>query len=102
MSKMGGPGIFLAQFLREEAPYDTLNLGDHVGDDPAAVASNRSRLSDWLGAGADPLWLDQVHGVRVVEADDWRPGVEADALVARRDVGGQEILATVFGAGGVV
>ena len=65
------------------APYDTLNLGDHVGDDPDAVAENRRRLAAMLALPSAPLWLNQVHGTRVVEADDWRPGVEADALVAR-------------------
>lgn len=65
-------------------PYGTLNLGEHVGDDPVAVANNRSRLTDWVGAGTAPLWLNQVHGVRVIEADDWQPGIEADALIARR------------------
>lgn len=49
-------------------PYDTFNLGDHVGDDPAAVAANRARLARMLPA--PPRWLRQVHGVRVVDADD--------------------------------
>ena len=65
------------------APFDTLNLGDHVGDDPDAVAENRQRLAAMLSLPSAPLWLNQVHGTRVVEADDWQPGIEADALVAR-------------------
>ncbi len=47
------------------APFDALNLKAEVGDDPAAVALNRSRLQGWIGAR--PLRLDQVHGV-VVQA----------------------------------
>ncbi len=49
-------------------PYASLNLGTAVGDDPAAVAENRRRFADRLG-GAQPLWLRQVHGARVVKAD---------------------------------
>lgn len=49
------------------SPYDTFNLGDHVEDDPAAVAENRRLLSDALGC--KPAWLSQVHGVNVVDAD---------------------------------
>ncbi|MDR9437838.1 MAG: laccase domain-containing protein, partial [Thiohalophilus sp.] len=39
-------------------PYDSLNPASHVGDDPAAVATNRARL----GLPAEPGWLQQVHG----------------------------------------
>jgi YfiH family protein len=46
-------------------PFATLNLGDHVGDQPAAVRENRQRLSQWLPA--PPVWLTQVHGTRVLE-----------------------------------
>lgn len=49
------------------APFDSCNLGDHVGDAPAAVAENRRRLQQLLGCR--PAWLQQVHGVQVVEAD---------------------------------
>ena len=52
-----------------QGPFDSLNLGGHVGDDPAAVAVNRQRWSD-LMAPARPLWLRQVHGAEVVEAAD--------------------------------
>jgi polyphenol oxidase len=48
-------------------PFDTFNLGDHVGDDPAAVASNRARLAEAIGLGPDGIvWMNQVHGDRVV------------------------------------
>lgn len=49
------------------APYQALNLGDHVGDAPAAVAENRRRLTDTFAI--QPAWLKQVHGLVVAEAD---------------------------------
>jgi hypothetical protein len=60
-------------------PYDTLNLGDHVGDDPAAVAGNRRRLVAALGLPAEPRWLSQVHGTFAVDAAVLGVGCEADA-----------------------
>ncbi len=65
-------------------PFDTFNLGDHVGDDPAAVATNRKRLAEAIGLGADRLiWMNQVHGdrVEVVSGPRAEPVEEADALV---------------------
>ncbi len=50
------------------APYDSLNLGDHVGDNAAAVAANRSLLKQGHGLPAEPVWLKQVHGIAVVDA----------------------------------
>jgi YfiH family protein len=50
-------------------PWDSLNLGVHVGDDPAAVAENRRRLRHTLGLPSEPIWLDQVHGTAVVHID---------------------------------
>jgi YfiH family protein len=59
-------------------PYDSLNLGDHVGDDEAAVAENRRRLASQLQAR--PVFLKQVHGCGVVRlARDTPDGTEADA-----------------------
>jgi polyphenol oxidase len=78
------------------APYATANLGDHVGDDPGAVAENRRRIAgalDGLLPGPpDPaawIWLRQVHGRRVVNADAPSPPAErvppeADAAVTAR------------------
>ncbi|HSV79310.1 MAG TPA: laccase domain-containing protein, partial [Ramlibacter sp.] len=60
------------------APYDTLNLGDHVGDDPARVAENRRRFAAALRAR--PVFLQQVHGWDVARvAADTPDGTQADA-----------------------
>jgi YfiH family protein len=67
---------------RSAAPYASLNLGAHVGDDAAAVAGNRQRLRAALGLPAEPLWLAQVHGTCVVDAD--RAGLDV-ATVPRAD-----------------
>ncbi len=65
-------------------PFDTFNLGDHVGDDPVAVAANRARLAAAIGLGADRLvWMNQVHSdrVEVVDAPRDTPVPDTDALV---------------------
>jgi purine-nucleoside/S-methyl-5'-thioadenosine phosphorylase / adenosine deaminase len=65
-------------------PYASFNLGDHVGDDPAAVAANRRRLADATGLAPDAvIWMEQIHGVTVQVVDRPRTGpVEAtDGLV---------------------
>jgi YfiH family protein len=49
--------------------YAALNLGQHVGDDPLAVAENRRRVAVGLQLPAEPLWLSQVHGTTVLNAD---------------------------------
>jgi polyphenol oxidase len=64
------------------APWGELNLGEHVGDDPEAVAANRALFKARIGAA--PVYLRQVHGARLVRvgARDARPGAathEADA-----------------------
>lgn len=66
-----------------QAPYDSLNLGDHVGDRPEHVAANRLRLAALLPS--EPAWLSQVHGIRVVDAATATPGSapQADASVSR-------------------
>ncbi|MDT3711188.1 MAG: peptidoglycan editing factor PgeF [Pseudomonadaceae bacterium] len=47
-------------------PFDSFNLGDHVGDDPSAVAWNRQHLQDLLGCR--PAWLSQVHSSTAIKA----------------------------------
>jgi polyphenol oxidase len=52
------------------APYDTLNLGGAVGDEPAAVAENRRLTGRACGLDDGQLaWMRQVHGVAVRYAD---------------------------------
>jgi YfiH family protein len=65
------------------APFDSLNLGAHVGDAPDAVQSNRQRLRDALQLPAEPCWLNQVHGTAVIEAGVWSTPPAADACIAR-------------------
>ncbi len=77
------PGVMSLMTTRaggvSAAPWDSFNLGDHVGDDPDHVAANRARLRQQLPA--EPGWLKQVHSATVVEC-----GVgacEADAAFSR-------------------
>lgn len=67
-----------------KAPFDTFNLGDHVGDDPAAVAANRRRLAAGIGLDESRIvWMNQVHGDRVERVDGPRERAvdDTDALV---------------------
>jgi YfiH family protein len=64
------------------APYDTLNLGLHVGDDPVRVNRNRQQLAPFMPS--EPVWLEQVHGTVVADADAAACRVQADACIARQ------------------
>ncbi|WP_436840115.1 peptidoglycan editing factor PgeF [Streptomyces abikoensis] len=70
------------------APYAELNLGGAVGDDPAAVRTNRARAAEALGL--DPacvVWMNQVHGKDVAVVDGpWQKGETpaVDAVVTTR------------------
>lgn len=66
-------------------PFGRFNLGARCGDDPAAVAANRAALVTALSLPREPLWLRQVHGIDVVDADGRASGEEpaVDAAVAR-------------------
>lgn len=84
-----GPGVRAFTTTRlggdSKPPFDTLNLGAHVGDDPEAVQSNRLSLADVLPE--QPVWLNQVHGINVLQADDVRSDpapVTADAAITAR------------------
>ncbi|MGY2085037.1 peptidoglycan editing factor PgeF [Blastococcus sp. SYSU DS0539] len=69
---------------RSRPPYDSFNLGTHVGDDPADVAANRARVARELGVAEDRLvWMDQVHGtgVAVVDGPRQEPVAATDGLV---------------------
>lgn len=72
-------------------PFDSFNLGDHVGDDPLAVATNRAALSK--ATGAHPVFLKQVHGTAVADLDHAPPdGTEADACITSR----RQVAATIM------
>jgi YfiH family protein len=62
--------------------WASLNLGDHVGDDPGAVAANRAAVRRLLPA--EPAWLRQVHGTVAVDAAQGTKMPEADAAWTRR------------------
>ncbi|MBB5019165.1 hypothetical protein HNQ59_002463 [Chitinivorax tropicus] len=64
-------------------PFQSMNLGDHVGDLPNTVLENRLRLRTLLPS--DPCWLQQVHGTTVAHADmEHTQPPTADASVARQ------------------
>jgi len=68
------------------APWDTLNLGSHVGDVPTDVQENRRRLAGFTGVDRARIgWLDQVHGTGVVELTPDNVGqlTKADASFTR-------------------
>lgn len=70
------------------APYEELNLGGAVGDDPGSVRANRELVAKSLGLDADSVvWMNQVHGADTVVVDEpWgdRPVPEVDAIVTAR------------------
>jgi len=76
----GAPGVQAALTTRvggvSRAPYDGLNLGNHVGDDAVAVQANRERVAQ--GLSTRPVWLNQVHGTEVA----WLDGSSADGTTA--------------------
>lgn len=68
------------------APYHGFNLALHVGDDPVAVHANRAQLRTALQLPREPAWLEQVHGIVVVDAarvDPAQPPPRADAAFTR-------------------
>lgn len=67
-------------------PFDSFNIGAHVGDGPRAVEENRQRLRAHLQLSTEPAWLTQVHGSHVADLDSEGSGgplASADAAVTR-------------------
>jgi YfiH family protein len=77
-------------------PYAALNLGDHVGDIPSAVAENRRRLGAAAGLPAEPAWLTQVHGTAVADLD---AATGAGAVADAAGVGDAGAVADAAGVG---
>jgi polyphenol oxidase len=65
-------------------PYASLNVGAHVGDDPAAVTENRRRVRLQLPLPAEPEWIEQVHGTSVIDLDASATARTGDAVITRR------------------
>jgi YfiH family protein len=66
-------------------PFDTLNLGTHVGDAVGAVTENRRRVRAQLDLPSEPAWIEQVHGTRVADLDVVAgSATPADAMLTRR------------------
>jgi YfiH family protein len=65
-----------------QAPYNSLNFGLHVKDNPVHVAQNRHLLSDYLPN--EPVWLNQKHGLNVVDAANTGCLSDADASFTNR------------------
>ncbi len=65
--------------------FASLNLGDHVGDHPDAVAENRALLKKIAKLPAEPAWLQQVHDTTIVQLSEWQgEPVAADASLSRQ------------------
>lgn len=64
------------------APYDSNNLGFHVGDDPHCVQQNRHHLKEALQLPAEPVWLDQTHSTDCIIAEE-DGNRSADAAITR-------------------
>lgn len=68
-----------------QAPYGGFNLATHVNDQPAAVLANRRRLGQLANLPGAPVWLQQVHGVNVLDATlNALPEQAADAAYTRQ------------------
>ena len=72
-TRTGGLGV---------APYNSLNLGRHVGDDAVTVLRNRMLLAPYLPS--EPVWLTQTHGINVIDADSASCDPVGDACIAQR------------------
>ncbi|WP_220767876.1 peptidoglycan editing factor PgeF [Shewanella sp. MBTL60-007] len=80
-------GVNLAFSTREGGcslpPFASLNLGLHVGDDPQKVLANRQLIEQQLSLPATPAWLEQIHSIDVIDADNSRVH-HADGSYTRR------------------
>jgi len=65
-------------------PYDSFNLANHVGDNPADVLANRQQLIAELKLPHEPVWLEQVHGINAVDVDKTQQTICADAAFTRK------------------
>ncbi len=81
------PGVRAASTTRaggfSSGHWASLNLAQHVQDDPARVKANREHLVRALRLPSEPVWLHQVHGTRVAILQGGERNLEADAAFTR-------------------
>jgi copper oxidase (laccase) domain-containing protein len=65
--------------------YASMNPAGHVLDDPKHVEENRHLIKTMLQLPAEPIWLQQVHGINVVRADQPAPIAQADASFTEQE-----------------
>ena len=68
-----------------EAPFDSLNLGAHVGDDASAVLRNRAVIRDQLSLPSEPAWLQQSHSTRVINLNGESFDGDADGSISQTE-----------------
>ncbi|MFD0803862.1 peptidoglycan editing factor PgeF [Streptomonospora algeriensis] len=99
-----GPGVRAGFTQRYDggvsaAPFDTLNLGHGVDDDPDAVAQNRRVAAERFGFSAERVvWMDQVHSARVAVAAGPGSAGSVDAVVTDRT----DLVLAALGADGLL
>ena len=65
--------------------FSSLNLATHVGDSRTTVGENRARLAYQLELPSEPIWLRQVHGRRVIQAESHQRNCIADGSFSRQE-----------------
>ncbi len=65
-----------------QGPFESFNLGVHVGDEIAHVTANRARLTEYLPS--EPMWLNQIHGTQVAQSSQYTSVCDADASMAQQ------------------
>jgi hypothetical protein len=78
--------VFVTERGTRDSRYGSLNLATHVGDEPDRVVANRARLRNALTLPAEPTWLEQVHGARVLDLDRDAVAPADGAVTARAGV----------------
>ncbi|MGQ0285728.1 peptidoglycan editing factor PgeF [Pasteurellaceae bacterium 22721_9_1] len=67
-----------------QAPYDSFNLGDHVGDDKNSVKINRTLLTEKFALPHMPLFLNQTHSTKVIQLPYYETDLNADAVYSNQ------------------
>lgn len=67
-----------------KAPFSSLNLGSHVGDDLTTVLLNRKSIQQSLQLPSEALWLTQTHSTLILHSDEHTQDKEADAIITNK------------------